>query len=158
MFLIDSRKSRKCFTTVVGFASNFKEGWKVFPHCWMHRFDKRPSPVEKINCCRVQVRWEALQALCCAPPSDVLSCESWSSLRRNLCAALSDPDLGVSPFGRGETRNTTTNGRCAIATLAMVPLVSVTAMGRQGFCVLRCSKSQGPGPRWKSRFGSDGQG
>lgn len=44
----------------------------------------------------MQVRWEALQALCCAPPSDVLSCESWSSLRRNLCAALSDPDLGVS--------------------------------------------------------------
>lgn len=44
----------------------------------------------------MQVRWDALQALCCAPPSDVLSCESWSSLRRNLCAALSDPDLGVS--------------------------------------------------------------
>ncbi|XP_034555968.1 protein broad-minded isoform X2 [Notolabrus celidotus] len=40
-----------------------------------------------------EVRWEALQDLCCAPPSDVLSCESWSSLRRNLCAALSDPDL-----------------------------------------------------------------
>ncbi|CAJ1077981.1 protein broad-minded isoform X2 [Xyrichtys novacula] len=40
-----------------------------------------------------EVRWEALRALCCAPPSDVLSCESWSSLRRNLCAALSDPDL-----------------------------------------------------------------
>uniref|UniRef100_A0A8C4GKS5 Protein broad-minded n=1 Tax=Dicentrarchus labrax TaxID=13489 RepID=A0A8C4GKS5_DICLA len=40
-----------------------------------------------------EVRWEALQALCCAPPSDVLSCESWSSLRRNLCAALTDPDL-----------------------------------------------------------------
>lgn len=47
----------------------------------------------------VEVRWEALQALCCAPPSDVLSCESWSRLRRNLCAALteSDPDLSVSP-------------------------------------------------------------
>ncbi|XP_069580309.1 protein broad-minded [Brachyistius frenatus] len=41
-----------------------------------------------------QVRWEALQALCCAPPSDVLSCESWSGLRRNLCAALTEPDLG----------------------------------------------------------------
>uniref|UniRef100_A0A8C8JAJ0 Protein broad-minded n=1 Tax=Oncorhynchus tshawytscha TaxID=74940 RepID=A0A8C8JAJ0_ONCTS len=27
-----------------------------------------------------EVRWEALQALCCAPPSDVLSCESWSGL------------------------------------------------------------------------------
>ncbi|XP_068564606.1 protein broad-minded isoform X2 [Cebidichthys violaceus] len=40
-----------------------------------------------------EVRWEALQALCCANPSDVLSCESWSSLRRNLCAALTDPDL-----------------------------------------------------------------
>lgn len=40
-----------------------------------------------------EVRWEALQALCSAPPSDVLSCESWSSLRRNLCAALTEPDL-----------------------------------------------------------------
>ncbi|XP_031717290.1 protein broad-minded isoform X3 [Anarrhichthys ocellatus] len=40
-----------------------------------------------------EVRWEALQALCCANPSDVLSCESWSSLRRNLSAALTDPDL-----------------------------------------------------------------
>eukprot|EP00064_Thunnus_orientalis_P020508 superscaffoldBa00005672_g20646 len=33
------------------------------------------------------------EVLCCAPPSDVLSCESWSSLRRNLCAALTEPDL-----------------------------------------------------------------
>uniref|UniRef100_A0A8C6UUP5 Protein broad-minded n=1 Tax=Neogobius melanostomus TaxID=47308 RepID=A0A8C6UUP5_9GOBI len=40
-----------------------------------------------------EVRWEALQALCSAPPSDILSCESWSSLRRNLCAALTEPDL-----------------------------------------------------------------
>uniref|UniRef100_A0A1A7WNH0 Protein broad-minded n=1 Tax=Iconisemion striatum TaxID=60296 RepID=A0A1A7WNH0_9TELE len=40
-----------------------------------------------------EVRFEALRALCCAPPSDVLSCESWSVLRRNLCAALMEPDL-----------------------------------------------------------------
>ncbi|XP_014851708.1 PREDICTED: protein broad-minded isoform X2 [Poecilia mexicana] len=40
-----------------------------------------------------EVRREALQALCCAPPSDVLSCESWSTLRRNLCSALTEPDL-----------------------------------------------------------------
>ncbi|XP_061563025.1 protein broad-minded isoform X2 [Cololabis saira] len=40
-----------------------------------------------------EVRWEALQALCRAPPSDVLSCEIWSSLHRYLCAALTDPDL-----------------------------------------------------------------
>ncbi|XP_035280107.1 protein broad-minded isoform X1 [Anguilla anguilla] len=43
-----------------------------------------------------EVRWEALQSLCCAPPSDVLSCESWSSLRRNLSAALADPDPSLS--------------------------------------------------------------
>ncbi|KAJ8355919.1 hypothetical protein SKAU_G00187130 [Synaphobranchus kaupii] len=43
-----------------------------------------------------EVRWEALQSLCCAPPSDVLSCESWSSLRRNLSAALADPDPNLS--------------------------------------------------------------
>ncbi|KAL6096154.1 tbc1d32 [Pungitius sinensis] len=40
-----------------------------------------------------EMRWEALQALCCVNPADVLSCECWSSLRRNLSAALTDPDL-----------------------------------------------------------------
>lgn len=44
-----------------------------------------------------QVRWEALQVLCSAPPSDVLSCENWSSLQKHLSAALADPDLSVSP-------------------------------------------------------------
>ncbi|KAK5852652.1 hypothetical protein PBY51_006503 [Eleginops maclovinus] len=49
---------------------------------------------EKLDSSRPkEVRWEALQVLCGAPPSDVLICESWSSLRRNLCAALTDPDL-----------------------------------------------------------------
>ncbi|XP_028254205.1 protein broad-minded [Parambassis ranga] len=43
-----------------------------------------------------ELRCEALQALCCAPPSDVLSCESWSSLRRNLCVALTEPDPDLS--------------------------------------------------------------
>ncbi|GLD49786.1 protein broad-minded-like protein [Lates japonicus] len=52
---------------------------------------------EKLDSSRPkEVRWEALQALCCAPPSDVLSCESWSSLRRNLCAALTEPDPDLS--------------------------------------------------------------
>ncbi|XP_041951920.1 protein broad-minded isoform X1 [Alosa sapidissima] len=43
-----------------------------------------------------EMRWEALQSLCCAPPSDVLSCESWTGLRRNLSAALADPDPDLS--------------------------------------------------------------
>ncbi|XP_013888840.1 protein broad-minded isoform X2 [Austrofundulus limnaeus] len=43
-----------------------------------------------------EVRCEALHALCCAPPSDVLSCESWCVLRKNLCAALTEPDLSES--------------------------------------------------------------
>uniref|UniRef100_A0A665V1G2 Protein broad-minded n=1 Tax=Echeneis naucrates TaxID=173247 RepID=A0A665V1G2_ECHNA len=52
---------------------------------------------EKLDSSRPkEVRWEALQALCCAPPSDVLSCESWSSLRRKLCAALTEPDPDLS--------------------------------------------------------------
>ncbi|CAK6983514.1 protein broad-minded, partial [Scomber scombrus] len=60
------------------------------------RQEQLQALAEKLDSSRPkEVRWEALQALCCAPPSDVLSCESWSSLRRNLCAALSesDPDL-----------------------------------------------------------------
>uniref|UniRef100_A0A3Q2DIE3 Protein broad-minded n=1 Tax=Cyprinodon variegatus TaxID=28743 RepID=A0A3Q2DIE3_CYPVA len=44
-----------------------------------------------------EVRREALQALCGAPLSDVLSCESWNTLQANLCAALTEPDLSVSP-------------------------------------------------------------
>ncbi|XP_038159620.1 protein broad-minded [Cyprinodon tularosa] len=40
-----------------------------------------------------EVRREALQALCGAPLSDVLSCESWKTLQANLCAALTEPDL-----------------------------------------------------------------
>ncbi|MBN3303274.1 BROMI protein, partial [Amia calva] len=43
-----------------------------------------------------EVRWDALQTLCCAPPSDVLSCESWSALRRSLCSALADADPAFS--------------------------------------------------------------
>lgn len=52
---------------------------------------------EDVTHVRFQVRWEALQALCSAPPSDVLSCENWSSLQKHLGAALADPDLSVSP-------------------------------------------------------------
>ncbi|XP_056150177.1 protein broad-minded [Lampris incognitus] len=52
---------------------------------------------EKLDSSRPkEVRWEALQALCCAPPADVLSCESWSSLCRNLSVALCDPDPDIS--------------------------------------------------------------
>uniref|UniRef100_A0A8C9Y681 Protein broad-minded n=1 Tax=Sander lucioperca TaxID=283035 RepID=A0A8C9Y681_SANLU len=58
------------------------------------RQEQLQALAEKLDSSRPkEVRWEALQALCCAPPSDVLSCESWSSLRRNLCAALTDPGL-----------------------------------------------------------------
>ncbi|XP_076612190.1 protein broad-minded isoform X3 [Chaetodon auriga] len=58
------------------------------------RQEQLQALAEKLDSSRPkEVRWEALQALCCAPPSDVLSCESWSSIRENLCAALTDPDL-----------------------------------------------------------------
>ncbi|KAG9492911.1 hypothetical protein GDO78_001069 [Eleutherodactylus coqui] len=39
-----------------------------------------------------EVRKEAMQTLCSAPPSDVLNCECWSVLHKNLTAALADPD------------------------------------------------------------------
>uniref|UniRef100_A0A4W3HU12 Protein broad-minded n=1 Tax=Callorhinchus milii TaxID=7868 RepID=A0A4W3HU12_CALMI len=39
-----------------------------------------------------EVRREALQTLCCAPPSDVLNCECWVTLRKCLATTLSDPD------------------------------------------------------------------
>ncbi|XP_048791639.1 protein broad-minded isoform X2 [Lagopus muta] len=39
-----------------------------------------------------EVRQEALQTLCLAPPSDVLSSECWPNLRKHLTMSLSDPD------------------------------------------------------------------
>nr|XP_032640747.1 protein broad-minded [Chelonoidis abingdonii] len=43
-----------------------------------------------------EVRQEAMQTLCSAPPSDVLNCESWSNLRKHLTMSLSDPDSTFS--------------------------------------------------------------
>lgn len=39
-----------------------------------------------------EVRYEALQTLCSAPPSDVLNCENWTILCEKLTVSLSDPD------------------------------------------------------------------
>lgn len=39
-----------------------------------------------------EVRYEALQTLCSAPPSDVLNCENWTTLCEKLTSSLSDPD------------------------------------------------------------------
>nr|XP_058163322.1 protein broad-minded isoform X1 [Dasypus novemcinctus] len=39
-----------------------------------------------------EVRYEALQTLCSAPPSDVLNCENWTTLCEKLTLSLADPD------------------------------------------------------------------
>uniref|UniRef100_A0A8D2CNU1 Protein broad-minded n=1 Tax=Sciurus vulgaris TaxID=55149 RepID=A0A8D2CNU1_SCIVU len=39
-----------------------------------------------------EVRYDALQTLCSAPPSDVLNCENWTTLCEKLTLCLSDPD------------------------------------------------------------------
>ncbi|XP_072189157.1 protein broad-minded isoform X2 [Excalfactoria chinensis] len=43
-----------------------------------------------------EVRQEALQMLCLAPPSDVLNSECWPNLRKHLMMSLSDPDAVFS--------------------------------------------------------------
>ncbi|XP_063245966.1 protein broad-minded isoform X3 [Prinia subflava] len=43
-----------------------------------------------------EVRQEALQTLCLAPVSDILSSESWPSLRKHLTISLADPDATFS--------------------------------------------------------------
>uniref|UniRef100_A0A674H2U8 Protein broad-minded n=1 Tax=Taeniopygia guttata TaxID=59729 RepID=A0A674H2U8_TAEGU len=43
-----------------------------------------------------EVRQEALQTLCLAPASDILSSESWPSLREHLTISLADPDATFS--------------------------------------------------------------
>lgn len=90
---LDSSKPKE----VEGLAFIFKHILEKLEHFKFFLF--YPTlPQSLCLCLCVQVRWQALQALCCAPPSDVLSCESWSGLRRKLCTALteSDPDLSVS--------------------------------------------------------------
>ncbi|TFK14387.1 rho-related GTP-binding protein RhoF [Platysternon megacephalum] len=53
--------------------------------------------VERLNPAQPkEVRQEAMQTLCSAPPSDVLNCESWSNLRKHLTMSLSDPDSTFS--------------------------------------------------------------
>ncbi|KAG8434406.1 hypothetical protein GDO86_012686 [Hymenochirus boettgeri] len=39
-----------------------------------------------------EVRKEAMETLCSAPPSDVLKCECWNVLQKNLTLSLADPD------------------------------------------------------------------
>nr|XP_020842618.1 protein broad-minded isoform X3 [Phascolarctos cinereus] len=39
-----------------------------------------------------EVRLEAIQTLCSAPPSDILNCENWTTLCEKLTICLSDPD------------------------------------------------------------------
>ncbi|XP_044532812.1 protein broad-minded isoform X2 [Gracilinanus agilis] len=39
-----------------------------------------------------EVRLEAMQTLCSAPPSDVLNCENWTTLCEKLSVSLADPD------------------------------------------------------------------
>ncbi|KAM4816878.1 protein broad-minded [Urocitellus parryii] len=39
-----------------------------------------------------EVKYDALQTLCSAPPSDVLNCENWTTLCEKLTLCLSDPD------------------------------------------------------------------
>uniref|UniRef100_A0A8C5Q6I6 TBC1 domain family member 32 n=1 Tax=Leptobrachium leishanense TaxID=445787 RepID=A0A8C5Q6I6_9ANUR len=39
-----------------------------------------------------EVRKDAMQTLCSAPPSDVLNCECWHILHKNLTLSLADPD------------------------------------------------------------------
>ncbi|KFV92289.1 Protein broad-minded, partial [Fulmarus glacialis] len=43
-----------------------------------------------------EVRQEALQTLCFAPPSDILNSECWPNLRKHLTMSLSDPDATFS--------------------------------------------------------------
>ncbi|KAA0708365.1 Protein broad-minded TBC1 domain family member 32 [Triplophysa tibetana] len=68
--------------------SSFNQSYAFIKHEQLQVIAEKLDPSRPL-----EVRWDALQSLCYAPPSDVLSCESWTVLRRNLSAALSDPDI-----------------------------------------------------------------
>ncbi|KGL86361.1 Protein broad-minded, partial [Charadrius vociferus] len=71
--------------------SSFNQSYTFMSQEQLQLLVERLDPVQP-----KEVRQEALQALCFAPPSDILNSESWPSLRKHLTMSLSDPDATFS--------------------------------------------------------------
>ncbi|XP_074943636.1 protein broad-minded isoform X5 [Phalacrocorax aristotelis] len=71
--------------------SSFNQSYTFMSQEQLQLLVERLDPIQP-----KEVRQEALQTLCCAPPSDILNSESWPNLRKHLTTSLSDPDATFS--------------------------------------------------------------
>uniref|UniRef100_A0A8D0KW78 Protein broad-minded n=1 Tax=Strix occidentalis caurina TaxID=311401 RepID=A0A8D0KW78_STROC len=71
--------------------SSFNQSYTFMSQEQLQLLVERLDPIQP-----KEVRQEALQTLCFAPPSDILNSESWPDLRKHLTTSLSDPDAAFS--------------------------------------------------------------
>ncbi|NXY22701.1 BROMI protein, partial [Atrichornis clamosus] len=71
--------------------SSFNQSYAFMSQEQLQLLTERLDPIQP-----KEVRQEALQTLCLAPPSDILSSESWPNLRKHLTISLADPDATFS--------------------------------------------------------------
>ncbi|XP_013814533.1 protein broad-minded isoform X3 [Apteryx mantelli] len=71
--------------------SSFNQSYTFMNQEQLQLLAERLDPIQP-----KEVRQEALQTLCSAPPSDILNSESWPNLRKHLTMSLSDPDATFS--------------------------------------------------------------
>ncbi|KFP98239.1 Protein broad-minded, partial [Leptosomus discolor] len=71
--------------------SSFNQSYTFMSQEQLQLLVERLDPIQP-----KEVRQEALQTLCFAPPSDILNSESWPNLRKHLTVSLSDPDAAFS--------------------------------------------------------------
>uniref|UniRef100_A0A8B9ZDH3 Protein broad-minded n=1 Tax=Buteo japonicus TaxID=224669 RepID=A0A8B9ZDH3_9AVES len=71
--------------------SSFNQSYAFMSQEQLQLLAERLDPVQP-----KEVRQEALQTLCFAPPSDILNSECWPNLRKHLMMSLSDPDATFS--------------------------------------------------------------
>ncbi|XP_074436955.1 protein broad-minded isoform X2 [Larus michahellis] len=67
--------------------SSFNQSYTFMSQEQLQLLVERLDPIQP-----KEVRQEAVETLCFAPPSDILNSESWPNLRKHLTMSLSDPD------------------------------------------------------------------
>ncbi|XP_031957468.1 protein broad-minded isoform X2 [Corvus moneduloides] len=71
--------------------SSFNQSYAFMSQEQLQLLTERLDPIQP-----KEIRQEALQTLCLVPASDILSSESWPSLRQHLTISLADPDATFS--------------------------------------------------------------
>ncbi|NXU57125.1 BROMI protein, partial [Turnix velox] len=85
------RQSGYCTDNCSDSDSSFNHSYAFMSQEQLQMLVERLDPLQP-----KEVRQEALQMLCFAPPSDILNSESWPILRKHLTMSLADPDATFS--------------------------------------------------------------